>query len=60
VGKWIDDKKEGEGIFYWKNGDCYIGTWKNNQIWGVGTMNFQENNAEHKFKANVNKLIMMK
>ena len=35
-GKWVDGKKNGHGLFYWKNGDYYVGEWKNDHSQGKG------------------------
>jgi hypothetical protein len=29
---------EGKGVFYWKDGDRYEGSWKNNERDGNGTL----------------------
>ena len=29
-GEWKDDKTDGKGVFYYKNGDKYIGEYVNN------------------------------
>jgi len=29
LGNYVDDKKEGYGEFYWPDGKCYKGEWKN-------------------------------
>jgi len=36
-GDYVDDKKEGQGIFYWPDGRKYEGGWKNGKQHGIGT-----------------------
>ena len=35
-GEWKNDKYEGKGIYYYKNGDRYEGDWKNGKREGKG------------------------
>ena len=38
TGDWKNNKKEGHGIFFYKDGSCYDGLWKNNKRDGKGLM----------------------
>jgi hypothetical protein len=36
-GDWQEDKKQGQGIYYYPNGEKYDGEWINDQREGKGT-----------------------
>ena len=36
IGDYRDGKKEGEGVYKWKDGSHYYGSWEDNQIHGAG------------------------
>lgn len=38
TGDWFENKKEGKGIFFYKDGGCYDGSWKNSKRHGKGLM----------------------
>lgn len=38
TGDWFENKKEGKGIFFYKDGGCYDGNWKNSKRHGKGLM----------------------
>ena len=38
VGKYVNDKKEGFGVFPWPNGKIYKGQWKQGKQHGEGQM----------------------
>jgi hypothetical protein len=38
TGDWFENKKEGKGIFFYKDGGCYDGEWKNSKRHGKGLM----------------------
>ena len=38
TGDWCENKKEGKGIFFYKDGGCYDGNWKNSKRDGKGLM----------------------
>ena len=38
TGDWKNNKKEGHGIYFYKDGSCYDGLWKNNKRDGKGLM----------------------
>ena len=38
VGEWVNGSMEGEGIFYYENGDVYRGQWQSNQRYGEGKL----------------------
>lgn len=38
TGDWYENKKEGKGIFFYKDGGCYDGNWKNSKRHGKGLM----------------------
>ena len=40
MGEWKNNKREGNGIYYFYNGDRYEGEFKNNKIEGIGTIYF--------------------
>ena len=37
-GDWVNGKREGKGINYWKNGEKYEGEWKYDKREGKGIM----------------------
>lgn len=44
-GYWIDNKKDGEGIFKFKNNDKFSGSWKSDMKHGFGTYTFCKTGA---------------
>ena len=36
IGDYKEGKKEGDGVYKWKDGSHYYGTWEDNQIHGAG------------------------
>ena len=38
TGDWFENKKEGKGIYFYKDGGCYDGNWKNSKRHGKGLM----------------------
>ena len=49
-GSWVDKKAEGNGIFFYENGDYYIGEFKNGEMNGKGKLYFKNGNI--KFEGN--------
>lgn len=43
-GEFFNDQKEGNGTYYYANGDIYSGEWDKDQKAGFGTMYFENNN----------------
>ncbi len=43
-GEWEDDRMHGKGSANYKNGDKYVGEFKNNEVNGVGRYIWRENN----------------
>ena len=41
--------RDSEGIFYFSNGNIYIGEWKNNDQNGIGKFYFAQNNNLFQF-----------
>ncbi len=37
-GEWVEDQRQGWGVYIWSNGDKYEGMWNANQPSGVGRM----------------------
>ena len=37
-GEWVEDQRQGWGVYIWSNGDKYEGMWNANQQSGVGMM----------------------
>lgn len=37
-GSWVNDKREGQGIYLWENGDKYEGNFHENERSGKGTL----------------------
>jgi hypothetical protein len=35
-GSWVKDKQEGAGTLYWKNGEKYIGHFRDDKMHGLG------------------------
>ena len=33
VGRWKDDKRNGQGTFTWSDGEKYVGEWKDGRTW---------------------------
>ena len=53
-GKYSDDKRHGQGIFYFENGDKYDGSWNHDVMEGYGTYYFANGDKyEGFFKNNV-------
>jgi len=44
-GYWIDNKKDGEGVFKFKNNDKFSGIWKSDMKHGLGTYTFCKTGA---------------
>lgn len=40
IGFWLDNKKDGDGIFKYENNDEFSGSWKSDMKHGVGTYTF--------------------
>jgi len=38
TGDWFENNKDGQGIYFYKDGSCYDGTWKNSKRDGKGLM----------------------
>lgn len=38
TGDWFENNKEGQGIYFYKDGSCYEGSWKNSKRDGKGLM----------------------
>ena len=38
----MNDKREGQGTYTWKNGSKYVGSWKNDKKDGKGTLTWND------------------
>jgi hypothetical protein len=38
IGQYVEDKKEGYGVFQWADGRMYRGSWKDGKQHGKGTL----------------------
>ena len=46
-GDWINDKREGNGKYYWENGEYYIGQFKNGLRHGKGIEYYSNGNIKY-------------
>ena len=47
-GGWIDNQRNGFGIYYYINGDTYEGDWYEHQKHGQGTYTYASSGAKYK------------
>ncbi len=46
-GSWVDDVREGYGVYHYVNGDRYEGEWKEHQRHGQGTYFYAETGSKY-------------
>lgn len=51
-GEWVNDRKEGKGVIFFKNGDSYFGSWKSDTRNGLGV--FTKANGLGKYEGDWN------
>ena len=53
-GEFKDDKREGKGVYIWKDGEKYEGEWKNDKREGKGILHYNEGDRyEGEYKNNI-------